>query len=36
MDGSKSHGKCTICGGNMSIHINVSKPLDHKFAHAAK
>jgi hypothetical protein len=36
MDGGKSYGKCQICGGTMSVHINVDKPLDHKFAHAYK
>jgi len=33
MDSGKHYGLCTICGGTMSVHINVSKPVDHKFGH---
>lgn len=31
MDGAVKYGKCGICGGTLSLHINVSKPLDHKW-----
>ncbi len=31
MDNKPNNGKCIICGGTLSIHINVSKPLDHHF-----
>jgi len=33
MENNKSPGYCKICGGTMSVHINVGKPLNHKFKH---
>ena len=33
MDGGRNYGKCRVCNGTMSVHINVSKPLDHSFEH---
>ncbi len=35
MDNGSNYGYCTVCGGTMSVHINVSKPLDHKFSNGA-
>lgn len=31
MDGGKRYGLCATCNGTMSVHINVSRPADHKF-----
>lgn len=31
MDIGKKYGLCEFCGETMSIHINVNKPLEHKF-----
>ena len=36
MDSGKLYGLCTICGKTMSVHINVSRPLDHKIGPPAK
>jgi hypothetical protein len=33
MDNNTEHGYCQECGGTMSLHINVDKPLNHYFAH---
>lgn len=36
MDAGKTYGRCTVCNGTMSVHINVGRPLDHAFGYPAK
>ena len=31
MDTGKNYGACVVCGGTISLHINVARPLNHKF-----
>ena len=31
MDAGKNYGACAVCGGTISLHINVARPMNHKF-----
>ena len=31
MDAGKNYGACAVCDGTISLHINVARPMNHKF-----